>query len=188
MAETPPSSNNSKRSPEKQPLIPPEERFWQRYSPHFEFPVSICSSAFLHTLGLGILAFVPFLWALMGLDRDAAPLPTDTIVIAGGGGHPEGIGNDIDAGNSGPPAGGLYHRRQNTDGRCFARAVWPQQAEGFAAPHAERDAAGCAVMAFCRRCAGCLPARGVRQPADYPSARARRAIRRASRRGSGARA
>jgi hypothetical protein len=93
MAETPPTSNSSPKRPENKPLIPPDERFWQRYSPHFEFPVSICSSAFLHTLVLGMLAFLPFLFMLIGLDKDAAPLPTDTIVIAGGGGHPEGVGN-----------------------------------------------------------------------------------------------
>ena len=59
------ASDNSKEASqakvstkEKEPalLVPPEERFWKRYSPNHEFPLSSASSALMHLCALGILA------------------------------------------------------------------------------------------------------------------------------------
>jgi hypothetical protein len=51
----------------------------------------------------------------------------------------DGIGHHIDTADGGSSAGGQNPRRQDADGRRFARAVRPQQPKGLAAPHAERD-------------------------------------------------
>jgi hypothetical protein len=42
-------------------LVPPEEQFWKRYSPHHEFPLSSATSFVLHLLGLGLLLLIAFL-------------------------------------------------------------------------------------------------------------------------------
>jgi len=46
------------------PLIPPDEQFWEKYSPHYEFPLSTVGSIALH-----IAALVMFLAALWMLAR-----------------------------------------------------------------------------------------------------------------------
>ncbi len=100
------AKNNNKAKPATKPLrVPPEERFWQRYSPHFEFPLSICSSTFLHAITLVGLAVLPLLLGLI-FKLDSSPPPFDTIVIAGGGGNPEGVGK-------GPPDGVLPSGKEN---------------------------------------------------------------------------
>lgn len=85
-------ASSTKPAPRK-PLVPPEEQFWKRYSPHYEFPLSVFSSILLHTLTFGGV----FLLILIGLRflRQDEPLPTDAInVSSGGGGNPKGIGNE----------------------------------------------------------------------------------------------
>jgi hypothetical protein len=55
-----PASNNAPRPL----LVPPEEQFWKRYSPHHEFPLSSATSVALHVLGLGILLVLAYvLWS-----------------------------------------------------------------------------------------------------------------------------
>jgi hypothetical protein len=73
------------------PVAPPEEQFWQRYSPHHEFPLSTVSSVAIH-------AFVLLMLFLMGkllfemLNKPSPPLgEVPTIVGPGGGkGRPDG--------------------------------------------------------------------------------------------------
>src|SRR5439155_17557983 len=80
-----PEKANSKVK-EKPSLIPPDERFWQRYSPHHEFPLSSATSGLVHLLVLGILVLGARALANLNL-----PLPVDTIEVGGGsGGSPEG--------------------------------------------------------------------------------------------------
>jgi hypothetical protein len=47
-----------KKTPSRagQPLLPPDERLWKRYSPHYELPLAAASSFFIHGLVVGILA------------------------------------------------------------------------------------------------------------------------------------
>jgi hypothetical protein len=69
--------------------------FWKKYSPHHEFPLSLSSSIFLHILGFVLLG--GFLLAFFGLNREKE-LPINTVVVAGGGGNPNGVGNNRGAG------------------------------------------------------------------------------------------
>ncbi|HEV3082037.1 MAG TPA: hypothetical protein VGY66_19810 [Gemmataceae bacterium] len=105
------ASDNSKEaseakavSKEKEPalLVPPEERFWKRYSPNHEFPLSSASSALMHLCALGILALGAHSFA-----NWATPVPIDAIEIGGGGGRPDGA--------EGPAAGQFPHKEDLQD-------------------------------------------------------------------------
>ena len=75
-----------KKAPGKDSLIPPEEAFWQRYSPHHEAPLSGVTSAVLHALVLGLFLFGGWLLWKLGLGHDTKPLPVDVVQMLGGGG------------------------------------------------------------------------------------------------------
>src|SRR5437588_9850753 len=88
------NTNNSSKAANKsdrQGRLPPDERFWKKYSPHYEFPLSLSSSTFLHLVGVALLALIAFVWA--NRKKESAPLPTEAIVIGGGGGNPNGVGD-----------------------------------------------------------------------------------------------
>jgi hypothetical protein len=88
-----PEGNSSAGKAKKRPTAPPEERFWKRYSPHHEFPLSLSSSVFIHIVSLVILVFGGVLLAVLGLmPKDA--IAVDAVTIAGGGGNPDGFGNE----------------------------------------------------------------------------------------------
>ncbi len=102
MSKNPSTPDNN--APKKKAPAPPDERFWKRYSPHHEFPLSLSSSVFLHVIALVILIFGGVLLAIIGLAPKEA-IAVDTITIAGGGGNPDGYGNQRGEGIiSGPEA------------------------------------------------------------------------------------
>jgi hypothetical protein len=76
------------------PPVPPEEKFWQRYSPHQEMPLSAVSSFLLHTLVIGMLLLLAWLgW--LGFRKTGGPLPVEAVRFAGGGGGTKtGSAND----------------------------------------------------------------------------------------------
>jgi len=70
---------------DKKELLPPDEKFWQRYSPHYEMPLAGMASVLAHALIFGIL-FVSGLIALMNWRGEASRPPNmDVIQIEGGG-------------------------------------------------------------------------------------------------------
>jgi hypothetical protein len=85
------------------PLIPPEEKFWQRYSPHNEAPLSGVTSTIIHALVLGLLLLVVYVHHMTKLDDANRPLPVDVIKFVSGktgqpgaGGIRPGGGDEID--------------------------------------------------------------------------------------------
>ena len=64
------------RSP-SQPLLPPEEKFWQRYSPHSEAPLSGVTSAVVHVLFVGLLLLVLFVHGCTDIEDETRSLPVD---------------------------------------------------------------------------------------------------------------
>jgi hypothetical protein len=68
---------------------PPEEEFWQRYSPHHEFPLSSATSIALHLLILALLAVAGWWIVSMGSAR-SAPLPDVPVYVEPGGGNGPG--------------------------------------------------------------------------------------------------
>lgn len=71
---------------------PPEERFWVKYSPNHEAPVSGVSSIVLHLAGLGFLFLFGYYLVHSSTAND--PLSVAAIQIeGGGGGDPDGVGD-----------------------------------------------------------------------------------------------
>src|SRR6266851_429784 len=81
--------------------LPPDQEFWQRYSPHHEFPLSGVSSVAIHVLALVLLFFLGRYLVDMLADS-MQPLRELGVVVlpGGGGGNPNGVGN----GPGGEPA------------------------------------------------------------------------------------
>lgn len=73
-----PPANSGKRLRElpKQPA----QQFWQRYSPHHEFPLSGISSIALH-LGIGGLVIAGAFWMGQARAKDEMPLPFGTVQV-----------------------------------------------------------------------------------------------------------
>jgi hypothetical protein len=77
---------------------PPDERFWKKYSPHYELPISSATSVVLHALILALLVLGGLIAARLGLTRDNSLPPAESIVISGGGGHKDGVGTGDNTG------------------------------------------------------------------------------------------
>ncbi len=80
--------------PATKPLMPPDEKFWKRYSPHHEAPVSGVSSLTLHILIPCLIAMYFFIFGKY-LQEANKPLPLSVVAIgnplSGGGGNPSGV-------------------------------------------------------------------------------------------------
>jgi hypothetical protein len=96
MAPTAPSTDRTSNQAGRPDLVPPDERFWQRYSPHAEFPLSSAGSLTLHLLILGILLLAYVLGSVLGLFSHASrslPVEAVRLDLGGGGGNPHGQGD-----------------------------------------------------------------------------------------------
>jgi hypothetical protein len=86
----------SSPAPPPAPLAPPDEKFWHKYSPHYEFPLSSIGSIAMH-IGF-LLLFILLLWLLSGLTfSDTKPVPMREMTVSGEG---DGTGR---AGSEGSP-------------------------------------------------------------------------------------
>ena len=73
------------------PLAPPDEQFWEKYSPHHEFPLSSVGSIALHVGGLVLILLA--LWLLSRLSiSDKTAVPMRAVIVAGDGEGAEGRG------------------------------------------------------------------------------------------------
>jgi hypothetical protein len=72
-------------------LVPQDAQFWQRYSPHHEFPLSSAASIALHVLAIALLVVGGILAAKWGLGESDKPLPLSILDDPGGGGQPAGL-------------------------------------------------------------------------------------------------
>jgi hypothetical protein len=70
--------------------LPPEERFWKRYSPHHEFPLSSVTSVALHVLVLVLLVVTAWVAVKLGVGEGSRPLPVTAVRVAGGDGGAKG--------------------------------------------------------------------------------------------------
>ena len=88
-------------------LAPPPEKFWGKYSPHHEFPLSSIGSLALHVAGL--VVFVVLLWLLArSVKTDAIPVPMVGVVIS----------EESEAENrQGDNANGNENRREDVQGK-----------------------------------------------------------------------
>src|SRR5262245_10723392 len=76
------------------PLAPPEERFWRRYSPHHEFPLSSAVSIALHILALVLLGLLGW-WVAHLATQKSTPLAEVPIALGPSGGDRQpGLGGN----------------------------------------------------------------------------------------------
>src|SRR6266545_2834254 len=91
-AEAPaPAGKTATAAKTRRPLVPPEEKFWQRYNKHGEFPLSSITSIATHALIAVLLLFGAWLAVKLGLASLQKPPDVSAIVLAekgGGGGNP----------------------------------------------------------------------------------------------------
>jgi hypothetical protein len=74
--------------------VPPEEKFWKRYSAHGEAPISLGGSFALHALvGGGMLLFSIYLASLLFNPARSLPVEPVRLNLGGGGGNPRGVGD-----------------------------------------------------------------------------------------------
>jgi hypothetical protein len=67
--------------------VPPEEKFWKRYSPHGEAPLSLTGSFALHALGVGgMMLFGIYLASLFFKPTRSLPVEPVRLELPGGGG------------------------------------------------------------------------------------------------------
>lgn len=77
----------------QQPVAPPEESVWVRYSPHHELPLSGVSSIAVHVIVLVLLILSAWLAYRFGWNDKDKSLPIEAVTIGGGGGSPDGVGS-----------------------------------------------------------------------------------------------
>jgi hypothetical protein len=74
-------------------MAPPDEKFWQKYSPHYEFPLSSIGSVAMH-IGF-LLVFILLLWLLAKMTvSDKTPVPMTEMAITGDGDGPGKVGGE----------------------------------------------------------------------------------------------
>ncbi len=71
--------------------MPPADTFWQRYSPHHEFPLSCTISTTVYGLILGLMIFAGLGWLFFGSDEVGRPPSMDVVQLPHGTGL-EGMG------------------------------------------------------------------------------------------------
>jgi hypothetical protein len=83
-----------KKQAEHPTLVPPEERFWKRYSPHGEAPLSVAGSVAVHALAVGgLILFAVYLASLFYKPTRSLPIDPVRLELGGGGGKRTGTGD-----------------------------------------------------------------------------------------------
>ena len=91
---------NNSQVAQKQTPLPPDEEFWQRYSPHHEASLSGVTSLSLHLLAIPLLLLVGWLAYLLSGDQTRPPnVGTVSFAEQGGGGSRHGGGAGEGEGN-----------------------------------------------------------------------------------------
>ena len=96
------------------PRRPPEEKFWQHYSPHHEFPLSTITSIALHVLGVVLLLVVGWVLIRLGLADEHKPPDVIAVEVAGGGGSKTGVQGGQGTGGNAPQAEDVGQPTQET--------------------------------------------------------------------------
>jgi hypothetical protein len=94
--------------------MPPEEQFWQRYSPHHEFPLSSATSVGLHVLALVLLALLGW-WLARQASVTRSALPELPVYVQSGkpGGGPRGDGAEQAVAGGGAQAEDIGPKKQD---------------------------------------------------------------------------
>src|SRR5207302_10748926 len=80
--------------PMPSPLVPPDEKFWTRYSPHHELSLAGMTSFFIHALVIGLMTLAAFWYLFQRESETNKPPSMDVVQVAGGGDGFEGLGGE----------------------------------------------------------------------------------------------
>src|ERR1700676_683811 len=80
MSHQPPIAGGNNDPSQKKSNLPPEERFWKRYSPHHEFSLSGVTSFAVHGLVAALILLLGFFASRLLTEKQ---LPLESIVVAG---------------------------------------------------------------------------------------------------------
>jgi hypothetical protein len=119
--------------PAGRPEAPPEEAFWQRYSPHHEFPLGTASAVGLFGAAVGLLIVASVLVNLSRHDERREPPKMDVVEEAQGGGGTGGFGPE----GAGPDATGKESKVENVQPQKPVRekdSKAPQVTQAFKTP------------------------------------------------------
>lgn len=105
---TQPSAAETRPTP-KQLTVPPDERFWKRYSPHHEFPFSTVGAIVLHALAVVLIVAIAANWRAH--QDEQRPVEMQIVEIMGG----EGLGLD-GLGTGTTLLGGTKRSKTDADG------------------------------------------------------------------------
>jgi hypothetical protein len=94
------SAADKTKTGESQQLVPPDEVFWQRYSPHHECLFSWLSSFTLHALVVGLMILIGIAVAMGRHSDQRRPPSMDVVQLEGG------QGDGLEDGESGPAGAG----------------------------------------------------------------------------------
>jgi hypothetical protein len=83
-------------------LLPPDEKFWKRHSPHGEAPLSLAGSVALHVLAGGVLLLFALYLASLFV-RSNRSLPVEAVQVVPGKGAPGGAAGKDGPGGPGEP-------------------------------------------------------------------------------------
>ena len=102
----PPTNTKPTTTPTTPSRQPPEEQFWQHYSPHHEFPLSSITSVALHILGVALLLVVGWVLIKLGLGDENKPPDVRAVIVEdpGGGGSKTGVAGSKGSGGTPLPA------------------------------------------------------------------------------------
>ncbi len=100
---TSPTAPGAASSRDGKPLSPPEDAFWQIYSPHYEFPLSSIASVALHVLA----AVTLFVILTYFIENDHTPAPPIEAVKVSGIGDQETLIPGTGPGPGDPGVGGV---------------------------------------------------------------------------------
>lgn len=76
--------------PSAGPLAPPPEEFWDKYSPHYEFPLSSVGSVAMHVAAVGVFVLVMYLLAQLSFSDKVMPPMRPMTVTGADDGESEG--------------------------------------------------------------------------------------------------
>jgi hypothetical protein len=89
----PPTAAKPAKPAAKNDLVPPDEAFWVRYSPHHEFPLSAVSSIAAHVLAFVLLLLIGLKLAHL-FSKPVHQIPVEAVRFEGGGGGHRGGTSD----------------------------------------------------------------------------------------------
>jgi hypothetical protein len=91
-------SPDNKTAKPRPSLVPPDEKFWVRYSQHHEFPLSTVSSVVLHVLAIVVLFMAGWIALKLGWTKEDEPVKIEPVALGGGNPRAPGPGTNERAG------------------------------------------------------------------------------------------